>query len=172
MKFKLLIVMVTAIFVFSCTNDSGSSNDNVKPSKTSKTSKTSQAFSFSSKPTPEDIGSLRGKHSLRSLSKTPVKMKIIKEGDFDVNFEAQPPLVPHKSDYMRVTLNNNRCLACHSNANYREEEAAKMPSSHFKTRSGKRLKTVSPRRYFCKQCHVSQIDAQPLVGNTYVNTDE
>jgi len=155
--------MSALIFVFGCTNNDENLNNNVEKNK---------EFSFSSKPMPEDIGSLRGKHSLRSLSKAPVKMKIINNGDYDVSFEEQPPLVPHKSDYMRITIKDNRCLTCHSNANYKEEEAAKMPSSHFKTRSGKRLKTVSPRRYFCKQCHVSQVDVQPLVENTYVNTDE
>ena len=26
---------------------------------------------------------------------------------------------------------------------------------------------MSPRRYFCNQCHVPQSDAKPLVGNTF-----
>ena len=34
------------------------------------------------------------------------------------------------------------------------------------------LADVSPRRYFCTQCHVEQTDAQPLVENTFVDMDE
>ena len=32
---------------------------------------------------------------------------------------------------------------------------------------GKTLSDVSPRRYFCLQCHVTQADAAPLVENTF-----
>lgn len=156
MKSKLLILtMVLSFYLGSC----NSSN--------------AEQFSLNNQAIiPEDIASLRGKHSIRALSKIPAKNKIIKDGDYDRNFELQPPLVPHKSDYMKITLTKNRCLDCHSNANYREQEADKMSGSHFITRDGKRLKTLSPRRYFCKQCHVSQTNAKNLIENTYVNTDE
>ncbi len=119
-----------------------------------------------------EVSSLRGVHGIADLSIPGAKNKWIKDGDYDRNFELQPPLVPHKSDHMKITLRKNRCLDCHSNANYREQEADKISSSHFMTRDGKRLKKLSPRRYFCKQCHVPQVDAKPLVENTYVNTDE
>ena len=29
------------------------------------------------------------------------------------------------------------------------------------------MSSVSPNRYFCNQCHVSQTDAKPLIGNTF-----
>ncbi|MCB1961304.1 MAG: nitrate reductase cytochrome c-type subunit, partial [Rhodocyclaceae bacterium] len=29
------------------------------------------------------------------------------------------------------------------------------------------LSNISPRRYFCNQCHVPQFDAKPLVENTF-----
>ena len=38
---------------------------------------------------------------------------------------------------------------------------------HFKSREGAEMSSVSPNRYFCNQCHVSQTDAKPLVGNTF-----
>jgi cytochrome c-type protein NapB len=31
---------------------------------------------------------------------------------------------------------------------------------------------VSPRRYFCTQCHVVQTDAKPLVGSDFLDVDE
>ncbi|MNW21429.1 Periplasmic nitrate reductase, electron transfer subunit precursor [compost metagenome] len=33
------------------------------------------------------------------------------------------------------------------------------------------LADVSPRRYFCTQCHVPQADAKPLVGNTFTDVE-
>ncbi len=36
---------------------------------------------------------------------------------------------------------------------------------------GQTLATVSPRRYFCNQCHVVQTEAQPLVGNDFIDID-
>lgn len=169
MKTQLLMITLLCGSVTGCLNTEKKPNVEVQGKQ--KTQHLMQIFAD----TPivdEGIASLRGIHSLRKNSVAPTKKKWITAADFDVNFDSQPPLVPHKSEYMRVTLDNNRCLGCHSNANYKEEESAKMPASHFKTRAGKRLKTVSPRRYFCQQCHISQIDAKPLIENTYVNTDE
>ena len=37
----------------------------------------------------------------------------------------------------------------------------------FMDRSGNVLGEVSPRRYFCNQCHVSQVEAKPLVPNDF-----
>jgi cytochrome c-type protein NapB len=31
------------------------------------------------------------------------------------------------------------------------------------------LADVSPRRYFCTECHVPQADVEPLVGNTFTD---
>jgi cytochrome c-type protein NapB len=36
--------------------------------------------------------------------------------------------------------------------------------SHYMDRDGNFLAEISPRRYFCEQCHVPQVDAKPLVG--------
>ena len=38
-------------------------------------------------------------------------------------------------------------------------------------RDGNFLAEISPRRYFCNQCHVTQKDAKPLVDNTFVDMD-
>ena len=39
--------------------------------------------------------------------------------------------------------------------------------THFMDRDGQMLADVTPRRYFCNACHVSQTDAKPLVANTF-----
>lgn len=83
------------------------------------------------------------------------------------DFVQQPPLVPHKVDGYEVTMNFNRCMDCHSWSRYRETGATKVSLTHFKDRDGGELSNVSPRRYFCMQCHASQTDAKPLVGNTF-----
>ncbi|HUH59602.1 MAG TPA: nitrate reductase cytochrome c-type subunit [Candidimonas sp.] len=83
------------------------------------------------------------------------------------DFVQQPPLVPHKTDGYEVTMNFNRCMDCHSWSRYRETGATKVSLTHFKDRDGGELSNVSPRRYFCMQCHASQTDAKPLVGNTF-----
>ena len=36
-------------------------------------------------------------------------------------------------------------------------------------RDGNFLAEISPRRYFCNQCHVTQVDAEPLVENTFMD---
>ncbi|MCB1888279.1 MAG: nitrate reductase cytochrome c-type subunit [Rhodocyclaceae bacterium] len=79
----------------------------------------------------------------------------------------QPPLIPHKIDGYTITTNFNKCMDCHSWTRYRETGATKVSLTHFKDRDGKELSNISPRRYFCNQCHVVQTDAKPLVGNTF-----
>lgn len=83
------------------------------------------------------------------------------------NFVQQPPMVPHKIDGYEVTMNFNRCMDCHSWSRYRETGATKVSLTHFKDRDGGELSNVSPRRYFCVQCHVPQTDARPLIDNTF-----
>lgn len=79
----------------------------------------------------------------------------------------QPPLIPHKIDGYSITTNFNKCMDCHSWTRYRETGATKVSLTHFKDRDGKELSNISPRRYFCNQCHVPQFDAKPLVENTF-----
>ena len=83
----------------------------------------------------------------------------------------QPPLVPHKTDGYQVNIKHNKCLSCHSWKNYRTHNATKISQTHFESRDGAVLSTVSARRYFCSQCHVPQVDAKPLVENTFQPVD-
>ena len=81
------------------------------------------------------------------------------------DFVQQPPLIPHTVRGYAITTNFNKCMDCHAWNRARETGATKVSLTHFKDRDGKELSNVSPRRYFCMQCHVPQTDAKPLVAN-------
>lgn len=83
------------------------------------------------------------------------------------NYAQQPPLIPHASENYRISKNFNKCLDCHAPSRIQETGATKVSPTHFRTRDGKQLSSISAQRYFCVQCHVSQTDAKPLVENTY-----
>ena len=83
------------------------------------------------------------------------------------NFQKQPPLIPHSIKGYNITQNFNKCMDCHAWNRYKETGATKVSMTHFKTREGQELSNISPRRYFCVQCHVPQADAKPLVGNRF-----
>ncbi|EIJ33863.1 nitrate reductase cytochrome c-type subunit [Thiothrix nivea] len=90
----------------------------------------------------------------------------------DRNYFQQPPLIPHKVDEYRITVNNNKCMSCHSWDKYKESGATKISQTHFKDRDGKDHSTLAARRYFCTQCHVPQVDAAPLIENEFKPVDE
>ena len=83
------------------------------------------------------------------------------------NFEQQPPLIPHSIKGYSITQNFNKCMDCHAWSRAKETKATKVSATHFQTREGTKLGNISPRRYFCMQCHVPQFDAKPLVESTY-----
>ena len=83
------------------------------------------------------------------------------------DFVQQPPLIPHTTANYQVTKNFNKCMDCHAWHKAKASGATKVSVTHFRTREGQELDTISPRRYFCTQCHVAQTDAKPLVENTF-----
>ncbi len=87
------------------------------------------------------------------------------------NYPMQPPTIPHKIDGYQVDLNSNKCMSCHSRRRTEESQAPMVSVTHYMDRDGNFLAEVSPRRYFCNQCHVTQTDARPLVENTFQDVD-
>ena len=87
------------------------------------------------------------------------------------NYPEQPPLIPHKIEGYQIDLNANKCLTCHSRAATGESQAPMVSITHFMDREGQFLASISPRRYFCNQCHVVQHDVQPLIENEFVDID-
>jgi cytochrome c-type protein NapB len=86
-------------------------------------------------------------------------------------YAMQPPTIPHKVDNYQLDLNVNACLACHGRTRASQFQAVPVSVTHYMDRDGNFLAEVSPRRYFCEQCHVTQVDARPLVDNTYEDVE-
>lgn len=87
-------------------------------------------------------------------------------------YAQQPPTIPHTIDGYQLDKNANRCLACHARSRAADSGAVPVGISHYVTRDSATLGSLSPRRYFCTQCHVTQADAKPLVGNTFKDVED
>lgn len=87
------------------------------------------------------------------------------------NYAMQPPVIPHKIEAYQVDKNANRCMMCHARTRTQESQAPMISVTHFQNRDGNFLAELSPRRYFCLQCHVPQADLKPLVENTFRDVD-
>ena len=63
-------------------------------------------------------------------------------------------------------------LSCHSRKLTEDSQAPMVSVTHYMDREGNFLADVSPRRYFCEQCHVTQSEVQPLIVNEFVDIDQ
>ena len=87
------------------------------------------------------------------------------------NYPEQPPVIPHNVRDYQIGLNTNRCLTCHSRQYTEAVQAPMISITHYVNREGQTLGSVSPRRYFCMQCHVPQTTIEPGVVNEFVDVD-
>ena len=87
------------------------------------------------------------------------------------NYPEQPPVIPHSIDGYQIDLRSNKCLSCHARARTGESQAPMVSITHFMDRDGQFLASVSPRRYFCTECHVPQSVTDPPVSNDFVDID-
>ncbi|MDX2367314.1 MAG: nitrate reductase cytochrome c-type subunit [Colwellia sp.] len=118
------------------------------------------------------LETIRGATSIDETRKSEALKRVPKDRNpIARNYVHQPPVVPHQTRGYRVDKNSNKCLTCHGWKYAAETGATKVSLTHFETRDGKVLSDVSPRRYFCSQCHVTQADARPLVENTFKPVD-
>ena len=116
----------------------------------------------------ENVTSLRGANPLNEEAKEPAKMTVQDDREpITRDYVQQPPLIPHKTKGYKINIKFNKCLTCHSWANYKEAGATKISQTHFSDRENNVLANIAPRRYFCTQCHVTQVDAAPLVENVF-----
>ncbi len=114
-----------------------------------------------------EVKSLRG-DDLQAMAKKPERAEIMNvKGGIARSYKLQPPMVPHEVDKYEINLKVNGCLTCHSETTYEEKHAPKVGDSHYETRDGKVLETISTRRWFCNQCHAPQLSADPLVQNNF-----
>lgn len=87
------------------------------------------------------------------------------------NYPEQPPVIPHDIENYEVSANFNKCLSCHARAATGRSQAPMVSVTHYIDRHGQVLAAVSPRRYFCNQCHVPQHPDEPAVNNTFIDID-
>ncbi len=115
-----------------------------------------------------EVQSLRGATAIEDRSNG-VVIKQVQHDQVPIerDYVSQPPLIPHKIEGYDVNLKFNKCLSCHSWKNYRKAKATKISQTHFEDRDANVLANISARRYFCTQCHVPQMEAQPLVENEF-----
>lgn len=118
------------------------------------------------------VSSLRGDVEVSDVNQSEGLKKNKKDtGLIELNYVMQPPLIPHKIRGYRIDTHSNKCLSCHAWKNAKANKATKVSVTHFFTRDDQVLSDVSPRRYFCLQCHVPQADAVPLIENNFEPVD-
>jgi cytochrome c-type protein NapB len=116
----------------------------------------------------QEVESLRGMKTIEETSAAPGSKRWKPDrSPVARDFVQQPPLIPHSTKGYQINLKFNKCLTCHSWANYGESGATKISQTHFKDREGIEQANVSATRYFCTQCHVEQRDVDPLVENEF-----
>jgi len=113
-------------------------------------------------------GGLRGNAPLDAETRPPPLAKMINDDQRKPrSYPAQPPLIPHQIDNYQVDLRFNKCMSCHGRERVGESQAPMVSVTHFQDRDGNVRMEISPRRYFCTQCHASQYDVRPPVKNTF-----
>ena len=118
------------------------------------------------------IATLRGPTPLTEQGAVPAMAKVSNEDlRRSRNYPEQPPTIPHHIRGYQVDLNANKCLSCHSRRATVDSKAPMVSITHFMNRDGQILASVSPMRFFCTQCHVTQQVTRPPVGNTFVDID-
>ncbi len=110
------------------------------------------------------------------LDKEPVSAIMPKTVNDDIRkgraFAMQPPVIPHQIDNYQIDRNFNKCMTCHGRERVPESQAPMVSVTHFMDRDSNFRSEISPRRYFCTQCHVSQLDVKPPVDNTFVDAEK
>lgn len=120
----------------------------------------------------QKLEGLRGPAPLNEEPKAP-RMANIENVDVRRGraYTSQPPTIPHAIDKYEITRNVNFCMYCHARVRTQEFQAPMVSATHYMDRDHDFLAEISPRRYFCTQCHVPQTDAKPPVGNEFLDVD-
>ena len=118
------------------------------------------------------VESLRGPVLLQETSPPPELGKPAADGSVARAYRQQPPLIPHDIEGFQIDRSANQCLGCHDWPDDAGVGAPKVSKTHYLDRNGVALDQVSRARWFCNQCHVPQVDARPLVDNTFKSAAE
>ncbi len=87
------------------------------------------------------------------------------------SYPMQPPTIPHDTRGYELNLRVNKCMSCHARTRTEESQAPMISVTHYMDRDGNFLAEISPRRYFCNQCHINQTAARPMIENTFEDMD-
>jgi nitrate reductase (cytochrome), electron transfer subunit len=109
---------------------------------------------------------------MKSVPADPIARWVTDDVRLMRQYPEQPPIIPHSIEGYQLSVNTNRCLSCHRREATQGSGAPMISVTHYMTREGQMLADVSPRRYFCTQCHVPQADTSPLVRNTFTDMSE
>lgn len=116
---------------------------------------------------------LRGAAPLDKEVATPLMPKMIND---DIRrgraFAMQPPVIPHQIENYQVDRNFNKCMSCHGRDRVPDSQAPMVSVTHFMDRDNNFRSEISPRRYFCTQCHVPQMDVKVPVENNFVDAEK
>jgi cytochrome c-type protein NapB len=88
------------------------------------------------------------------------------------SYAMQPPTIPHKTENYQVDRFANKCMMCHARTRVGETQATPISITHYQDRDGNFLADVSPRRYFCEQCHVVQMQTDPVVESRFRDVEQ
>ena len=115
---------------------------------------------------------LRGPTPLDQIAPAPRMTPMRNTSEKEVrNYPEQPPVIPHSIEGYQIDLNGNKCLSCHARSRTFESQAPMVSITHFMDRDGQFLASISPRRFFCTECHVPQNTATPPVSNDFTDID-
>lgn len=121
------------------------------------------------------MASIEGLRGPTPLAQEPNQAPMPKEVNDDKkrtrSYPEQPPIIPHQIRDYQVDLNANKCLTCHARKATEITQATTISITHYMDRDGQFLATISPRRYFCNQCHVGQDEVTPPVASTFEDID-
>jgi cytochrome c-type protein NapB len=121
----------------------------------------------------DEIATLRGGTPIDE-ERNPEPIPQVIDGDIKTqrNYPMQPPLIPHDTRGYEVNLQVNKCMSCHARRRTEESQAPMISVTHYMDRDGNFLAEVSPRRYFCNQCHVNQTVTRIVFENEFQDMDE
>jgi nitrate reductase (cytochrome), electron transfer subunit len=120
----------------------------------------------------QTFSALRGSTPLDQEGQPPIMTPEMNTSEREArNYPEQPPLIPHSTEGYEVSIRGNKCLSCHARSRTRESQAPMISITHFADRDGQFLASISPRRYFCTQCHVPQHNVKVPVENDFVDID-
>ena len=121
----------------------------------------------------EELETLRyGEPIDQQASTSPIPKVIDEDIRSKRSYPMQPPLIPHDTRGYEVNLQVNKCMSCHARKRVEESQAPMISVTHYMDRDGNFLAEVSPRRYFCNQCHVNQTASRVTVENEFRDMDD